>query len=116
MTLLLVSPQSLVPMEISFLIYRLMIFPLISQGGTPLPTILSSNKVHHRASPNNPQQSSPRTKYTIESPLRPMEPSNNLPLIKTRLLLWSPQTKYTICSTPKSLLTTPRLTTILFDT
>ena len=33
------------------LTYKLMINPLISQRGTPLPTILPSNKVHHRASP-----------------------------------------------------------------
>ena len=45
---------------------------------------------------NNPQQFSPRTKYTIEPPLRPIEPSSRLPLIKVQLLLWSPRTKYTL--------------------
>ena len=52
-----------------------------------LPTILPSNKVHCRAFPE------------------PMEPSNRLPLIEARLLLWSPQTKYTLCSTLKSFFT-----------
>ena len=42
---------------------------------------------------NNLQQSSPRTKYTIEPPLRPMEPSNSLLLIEIWLFLWNPQTK-----------------------
>ena len=68
---------------------------------------------------NNSQQSSTRTKYTtVEPPLRPpsVELSNNLSLIETQLLLWSPRIKYTICSTLKSLLTTPSmLTTSLFD-
>ena len=81
-----------------FLTYKLMINPFINQCGTPLPTILPSNKVHHRA------------------PLRPMEPSNILSLIEAWLLLWSPRTKYTLCSTLESLLTTlSRLTTSLFD-
>ena len=57
-----------------FLIYKLVIILLISQRGTPF------------------QQPSPRTKYTIEPPLRPMEPSNSLPLIEAQLLLRSPQT------------------------
>ena len=66
--------------------------------------------------PNNPQQSSPWTKYTIESSLRPVEPSNSLLLIEARLLFWSSRTKYTLCSTLESLLTAPsRLTTFLFD-
>ena len=56
---------------------RLVPWRCISQCGTPS------------------QQSSPRTKYTIKPPLRPMEPSNNLPLIQARLL-WSSRTKYTI--------------------
>ena len=43
--------------------------------------------------PNNPQQSSPRVKYTIEPLLRPMEPSNSLPLIEARLLSLEPSNK-----------------------
>ena len=46
----------------------LMIIPLISQRETPL------------------QQSSPQTKYTMEPPLRLMEPSNGLPFIEAQLL------------------------------
>ena len=34
-----------------FLTYKPMINPLISQCGTPLLTILPSNKLHHKASP-----------------------------------------------------------------
>ena len=55
-----------------FLTYKLMIIPLISECGTPS------------------QQSStilPRTKYTIETSPRHMEPSNSLSLIEARLLL-----------------------------
>ena len=55
-----------------------------------LPTIFNnppSNKTHHRIS------------------LRPIEPSNNLSIIKTQLLLGSPQTKYALYSTLESLLT-----------
>ena len=33
-----------------FLTYKLTINPLVSRCGTPLPTILPLNKVHHRAS------------------------------------------------------------------
>ena len=81
-----------------FLTYKPMIISLISHCGTPS------------------QQSSPRTKYTIELLRRPMEPSNNLPLIEAQLLLWSPRTKYTLCSTLESLLTTPsKLTISLFN-
>ena len=54
------------------------------------------------SSPSNRQPSSPQTKYTIEPPLRPMEPSNSLPLIEAWLLLWNPRTKYTLCSTLES--------------
>ena len=65
--------------------YKPMIIFLISRGGTP-----------H-------QQSSPQTKYTIEPPLRPMEPSNNLPLIEARLLSLEPLNKVHLCSTLESL-------------
>ena len=34
-----------------FITYKPMINSLISRRGTPLPTILPSNKVHYRASP-----------------------------------------------------------------
>ena len=55
-------------MEILFFTYNSIIFLLISQyETTPF---------------NNPQQSSPQTKYTIEPPLRSVDPSNNLPLIE----------------------------------
>ena len=50
--------------------------------------------------------------------LRPLslELSNNLSLIEAWLLLWSPRTKYTLCSTLQSpLATVSRLTTFLFD-
>ena len=80
-----------------FITYKPMIIPLISQCG-----IFSEHFC-------------PKKKYTIEPPLT-MNPSNNLLLIETRLLLWNPRTKYTLCSTLESLLTTPlRLTTSLFD-
>ena len=65
-----------------------MIFLLISQCGTTL---------------NNPQQSSPRTKYTIEAPLRPIKPSNSLPLIEARLLSLELSNKVYLCSTLESL-------------
>ena len=42
---------------------------------------------------NNPQQFSLWTKYTIEPPLRLMEPSNNLPLIEAWLLSLEPSNK-----------------------
>ena len=54
MTLLLVSPEDLIPTEIVFLTYKLMIISLINQPGTPsqqCSTILPLNKVHHRAAP-----------------------------------------------------------------
>ena len=80
-----------------FITYKPMIIPLISQCG-----IFS-------------EQFCPQTKYIIEPPLT-MNPSNNLLLIETRLLLWNPRTKYTLWPTLESLLTTPfRLTTSLFD-
>ena len=85
----LVSPKGLISMEIVFLTIKPMIFLLISQRGLLLS-----------------QQSSPLTKYTIEPPLKPMEPSDNLPLIESRHLLWCPRTKYTICSTLESPLNT----------
>jgi len=58
-----------------FLTYKPMIIPSISQRGTPS------------------QQSSPRIKYTIEPLLRPIEPSNSLPLIEARLLSLEPSNK-----------------------
>lgn len=65
-----------------FLIYKLKISP----GGT------------------TSQQSSLRTKYTIEPPLRTICSPRT---VSTRLdsFLWSPRTKYTLCSTHESLLT-----------
>ena len=52
MALFFVFPKILVPMEIVFLTYnKPMINQLISRRGTPLPTILPSNKIHHKASP-----------------------------------------------------------------
>ena len=101
MALVWTSPKGLISMEMYSLLINPWSFPKLANIGLP---------------PNNLQQSFPRTKYTIEPPSRSMEPSNNLPLIETQLLLWSPRTKYTICSTLESLLTTlSRLTTSLFD-
>ena len=61
-------------------------------------TILPSIKVHHRASL--------KVYGALEQP----------PLIEARLLPWSLRTKYTLCSTLESLLTTSsRLTISLFD-
>ena len=68
-----------------FLTYKPMIIPLISQCATPS------------------QQSSPKIKYTIEPPMRPMEPSNSLSLIVVQLNFWSLRTKYTIYLTLESL-------------
>ena len=59
MVLLLVSSKGLIPMKM----YSLLL------------------------NPSSIKQSSHRTKYTIEPPLRSMEPSNSLLLIETRLLL-----------------------------
>ena len=71
MALLLVSPKGLIPMEMYSLLINRWSFPKLANVGLP---------------PNNLQQSSPRIKYTIDPPLRPMEPLNNLPLIVAWLL------------------------------
>ena len=54
MALLWASPKGLIPREILFLAYKPMIIPSISQCVTPSQqssTILPSNKVHYRVSP-----------------------------------------------------------------
>ena len=52
-----------------------------------------------RLSPNNLQQSSSRTKYNIEPLLRPMEPSNNLPLNRGSTPSLESSNKVHLCST-----------------
>ena len=90
-------PKALIPMEMYSLLINSWWFPKLANVG-----LLS----------NNSQQSSPRTKYTIEPPLRPIVPSNSLPLIEAWLFLWSPWTKYAFCSALEPLFTTrSRLTT-----